>query len=171
MNNFKFLHSYRRFSDSVINSNRYVWDPDIDEFLAILLEKGRSKIKTISADQTLWRAQLGHDWAPVEISNNLVRQLPSPFSKQRMKPQKERAKEGRANPKGIPYLYTAEEKDTVMAEVRPGLGSIISLAELKTVQIIKVVDFTGNHSLRMISYLLDDDPDKIDNFVWSEIGN
>ncbi len=170
MNNFKSIHSYRKFSDSVINSNRYVWDSDVDEFLAILLEKGRNKIKTISADHTLWRAQLGHDWVSMEVTNNLNQQLPCPFSKQRMKPQKDRAKEGRANPKGIPYLYTAEEKDTAMAEVRPSLGSLISLAELKTVQILKIVDFTGDHSLRMISYLLEDDQNKIDNYVWSEIG-
>lgn len=41
-----------------------------------------------------------------------------------MKPLSNSASEGRANPKGIPYLYVATDKETAMSEVRPSLGAI-----------------------------------------------
>jgi hypothetical protein len=151
--------------------NRFLWPAEINEFLSTVLLKCRNKTMTIKKDLTLWRAQLGHDWESFRLKNNHTEKMPSPFSAERMKPQSDRAKEGRTNPKGIPYLYTAEEKETAMAEVRPGLGSRISVAQLKTLKEVKLIDFTGVHNLRFLSYLFETDTAKIDEFIWSEIGD
>jgi hypothetical protein len=57
-----------------------------------------------------------------------------------MKPPNNMAREGRVNPKGIPCLYLADERNTAMAETRPWLGSYISLGEFKTVRGLRVID-------------------------------
>ncbi|MFZ0569740.1 MAG: RES domain-containing protein [Rhodomicrobium sp.] len=44
-----------------------------------------------------------------------------------MKPIPNWLSEGRANPRGIPYLYLASTRDTALAEVRPWIGSHITV--------------------------------------------
>ena len=50
-------------------------------------------------------------------------------SPDRMKPTIEYAIEGRANPKGIPYLYLSNNRDISMMELRPHIGETISCGE------------------------------------------
>ena len=63
-----------------------------------------------------------------------------PFSVERMKPEPEKAKEGRINPKGIPCLYLATHQDTAMSEVRPWHEARISLARFELTQAVVLVD-------------------------------
>lgn len=77
-------------------------------------------------DAHLWRAQLGHDLRPEYAGEELIDYFPTAYKPERMKPLRDSAREGRANPKGIPYLYIATDKETAMSEVRPWIGSIIS---------------------------------------------
>jgi hypothetical protein len=56
-----------------------------------------------------------------------------------MKPLSDEAVEGRVNPKGIPCLYFATSPDIAMTEVRPWLGSTISLATFKTLRDLRLV--------------------------------
>lgn len=57
-----------------------------------------------------------------------------------MKPLRDKASEGRANPKGIPYLYLATTKEAPMSEVRPWIGSDISVGQFK---LISQLQFSG----------------------------
>jgi RES domain len=57
-----------------------------------------------------------------------------------MKPRADRAFEGRASPKGIPVLYLATERDAAMLEVRPWLGSSVSIARLEAKRDLRVID-------------------------------
>ncbi len=57
-----------------------------------------------------------------------------------MMPLRKQAKGGRANPPGIPHLYLATTKETAMAEVRPWIGSIISLAKFETTKELSIID-------------------------------
>ena len=57
-----------------------------------------------------------------------------------MKPVSFEASEGRANPKEIPCLYLATDKETAMSEVRPWLHSDISVGQFKTVRELKLID-------------------------------
>ncbi len=51
---------------------------------------------------------------------------------------------GRLNPKGIQYLYLANSEFTAISEVRPWIGSEITVAKFVPVKKLKVLDFTYN---------------------------
>ena len=94
--------------------------------------------------------------------------MPSPFGTERMKPLRDRAREGRANPKGIPYLYGASSKETAIAEVRPWLGSLVSLAQFKMLRCVKLVNCKTTKKRR--PYLSKSIPkEDWDNAVWQDI--
>jgi len=71
---------------------------------------------------------------PSDIPNRLYRartcesDFPYPLSEMGAPP-KERATCGRANPRGIPYLYVASDTETAIHELRPHPGEIICVAE------------------------------------------
>jgi hypothetical protein len=50
--------------------------------------------------------------------------------------------EGRTNPSFIKYLYTAEDPYTALVEVRPYLGSLVSVAEIRVDEDLKIADFS-----------------------------
>jgi len=94
----------------------------------------------IPAGTVLWRAQLGYESEPLIQDGEYIDALPGPFHQRRMFPLTDRAPEGRANPAGIPYLYLSTLKETALTEVRPWLGSLISLAQLKATRELAIVD-------------------------------
>jgi hypothetical protein len=59
-----------------------------------------------------------------------------------MKPQVDRAKEGRANAKGIRCLYLATSVNNAIAEVRPWIGSFVSVGEFRLTRTVQLVDCT-----------------------------
>jgi len=85
-----------------------------------------------------------------------------------MKPVKYMAREGRANPKGIPYLYLANRKETAMAEVRPWVGSLISLAQFRTRRSLRVMD-CSNAEPKQIVCFKEPSPRKRSQAVWADI--
>ncbi len=56
------------------------------------------------------------------------------------KPPVEKVGNGRANPIGISYLYTASDGKTAIAELRPHVGDYICVCEFKTSTDLKFVD-------------------------------
>ena len=60
-----------------------------------------------------------------------------------MKPLRDQATEGRANPKGIPYLYAATHKETAIAEVRPWIGAYVTVAVLKVQESLRILNCTS----------------------------
>ncbi|MDO8540447.1 MAG: RES family NAD+ phosphorylase [Opitutaceae bacterium] len=87
-----------------------------------------------------------------------------------MKPPGEWAVEGRVNPKGIPCLYVASEEKTVISEVRPWIGEYVSVARLRTVRSLKVVNCTGDEKeRRVLLYAKPPSPDELKRAVWHEI--
>ena len=143
MSNFLSCRDCHDFARSVIRRSRYVFEPQVDEFLQTVTETAAGRIGTIEAGSVLYRAQLGHDWESHPIDPNdpdgECFEVPGAYSPSRMKPLKDFAREGRVNPKGIPCLYLADDRDTAMAETRPWLGSYVSLGQFKTRASLKVV--------------------------------
>ncbi|MBF0130325.1 MAG: RES family NAD+ phosphorylase [Alphaproteobacteria bacterium] len=84
----------------------------------------------------LYRAQVAHD----EYDDPDVGSLPCPASPKRMVPEPYAASDGRANPRGIPYLYVADDRHTAIAEVRPWIGSLVSVAIMRTLREQRLVD-------------------------------
>jgi RES domain len=166
---FKSAYSYREYSNSVMHTNRFIWSEETKEFLETVKTTGRLRKIIVRKNSIYWRAQLGYDWQPEQIEENLTEEVPSPFSPDRMKPLVGRAKEGRANPKGIPYLYVADTREIAMAEVRPGLGSLISVAQFKIKKDLSIVDFTNDSKRKLIIYFGEPAPAEIEKAVWSDI--
>ena len=67
-------------------------------------------------------------------------QVAVPYSARRMKPLTDRATEGRVNAKGIPCLYLSTDRDTAMSEVRPWIGSFLTVAQFRVFKDLRVVD-------------------------------
>lgn len=68
-------------------------------------------------------------------------------SEQLGKPPRDRASAGRANPKGIPYLYLATDQETTYYEARAGLHEQIFMGEFEVLENLNVV------SLERIEFL------------------
>ena len=138
--------SYWVFSQEVIQGNRYIHSDVVKNFLVNVLETSEARVMPVSSGTIFWRAQLGSDQKPLFRDGDIVRHDPVPFSNERMKPLQDQASEGRANPKGIPYLYLATEKETAMSEVRPWPNSRISVGKLKTVRELRLIDCSKHPS-------------------------
>lgn len=54
----------------------------------------------------------------------------------------EKAREGRANPRGIPYLYLAKDLKTVLYELRVTKNNYLTVAELKLIKPGIIIDLT-----------------------------
>jgi RES domain-containing protein len=129
---------------------RYRYDEDVNHFIEAVVESAASRTVEWPQGTSLWRAQRGcricielpgkkHIWKDdTDICGHPLNCRP--FSVERMKPEPEKAKEGRVNPKGIPCLYLATHEDTAMSEVRPWHEARISLARFELTQAVVLVD-------------------------------
>ncbi len=76
------------------------------------------------------------------------------------------AREGRINPKGIPCLYLSNDRDTAMSEVRPWIGSHISVGQFKVLRDLTLIDCSVEHATRLIFHC---PPEMHERAVWSHI--
>lgn len=165
---FKSWRSYPEFAGAAKYRWRYVRHSDSDRFLEPVLFTSKARERHIPKGTIFWRAQLGNDLEPVDVGGGTMADFPRAFRFDRMKPLPDVASEGRANPKGIPYLYVATQRDTALSEVRPWLGSLISLAQLKTLRDIVIIDCTVKNREDSI-YFEEPDSEKKELAVWSDI--
>jgi hypothetical protein len=91
--------------------------------------------------------------------------VPCPYPKSRMKPIAEKVSDGRANPKGIACLCISTDYDTSILEVRPLIGSYVTVTKMEITKRLKIVDFTfeDRWSVRTI--------DEMEKAVWSDIND
>ena len=151
----------------LFRSTRFVRQPEAEQFLTVLLAQAAGKVEVIRAESYLWRAQLGHDWATRD-EDGVSYDEPVGLPPERMKPLRDRAVEGRANPKGIPYLYAATRRDTALAEVRPWVGAEISAAQLRVSRELRVVDCT-RHRPRSFSTFGMAPEEHWDDNAWADV--
>ncbi len=93
-----------------------------------------------------------------------------PYSLTRMKPLVDKAKEGRVNPKGIPCLYLATKLQTAINEIRPWIGSYVSVAKFEVVQDLILVDCSKNIYTTNGAHLANLCPD-LDRLEQGELSN
>lgn len=98
-----------------------------------------------------------------------VGEEPCPYHQKRMKPVLYFAAEGRANPKGIPYLYLATDKETAMSEVRPWIDSLISVGQFKTKKDLRLIDCSVHSGKGSVFYVEEPSDEKRALSVWSHI--
>lgn len=167
---FKSWRSYWKFRHAVKNKSRYILDDESKDFLKAIEDTCTSRVETISMSGSLWRAQIGCNYAPLYQEDIHVDDLPVPFAFERMKPLSNSASEGRVNPKGIPYLYVATDKETAMAEARPSLGAILSVGKFEPTKELKIIDFSV-HQGKMKFFLKEPDEKKRIEAVWTDMDN
>jgi len=141
--------SYRLFAQSVKHSLRYVRYTAAEDFLASVLATSGGRRRMIPRGTLYWRARLGCDYEPACSELGDVRaewDQERPYGREGMKPIPNWQTEGRANPRGIPYLYMATTADTALAEVRPWVGSEISIAQFAIRRQLTVIDCSIHHS-------------------------
>lgn len=182
MTEFKSLYSYYNFAREVRGKSRYFWTQETHDFLEALKDSWADRQFILNADDPkgVWRAQKGCDWAPVYANEGEhVDDDPSPYAIERMMPRSDKAPEGRANPKGIPVLYVATDRDTAVAEMRPGVGDQVSVAQLtfrKSLTLLKgltLIDCSLNAGKRNTTIYLTGKPpvEKCAEAVWIDIDN
>jgi hypothetical protein len=86
-----------------------------------------------------------------------------------MIPWDDKAIEGRANAKGIPCLYVATTKEAAMSEMRPWIGSLISVATFKMIRAVKVIDCSKHHGHGIKIYWQEPSPEEAIEAVWATI--
>jgi hypothetical protein len=78
---------------------------------------------------------------------------------------RDKTTQGRVNPLGINYLYTAKNIDTAISEIQPTIGQIVSVASIKTRKKLNLFDFNfygayRNSNLMQLSF--DEIKEKLD---------
>ena len=169
---FKSWRSYHHFQRSVMWDRRYIQSRESEEFLKMVSATATAREETVKKDSIFWRAQLGHEWqkeGEEPETYDVERALPP----ERMKPCPDHAPEGRANPKGIPCLYLATKKETAVSEVRPWIGSYVSLGQFETVRRLTVIDCSYNHGDPLFHFFVGREKpltaEEIEKTVWSNI--
>jgi hypothetical protein len=168
---FKSHKCYWQFADSIINKYRYAIHADAAEFLQQLEIKLKEDPGILKKGTKLCRAQIGHDFRPLmDNEGNAVDQIPCAFKQERMKPLRNRAKDGRINPKGIPCLYLSTNLETAIAEVRPAQGQFLSLGYFEVLRDCTLANFTVERN-RHIIYLDEPPEEKIEEIVLGDLTN
>jgi hypothetical protein len=133
--------SFLSFRRRIEHKERYFHSTAIQEFLNSVLATARERVESVSKGQRYWRAQYGCDDEPCrDLDGQTVDYRAVPYSPERMKPLAEKASEGRANPKGIPCLYLSSDEKTAISEVRPWVGSYVTVVEFRTLRDLRLVD-------------------------------
>ncbi len=172
--------SYAEFAHRVQHSRRFVWDFAIQAFLDTVLATVADRDVKISKDTILFRAQRGTELAPhldedgEEIGMDVVG-----FGAERMKPLASRAREGRANPAGIAVLYLASQEQTAISEIRPWVGSNVSIAQFKVLRDVRAINLSLGHGQTSVAEMMfselsgDRTPaaEKIEKAIWIDIDN
>ena len=161
---FKSWLDYSNFSKKVRSQRRYILDHELEEFLNEISNSCHNRIKTLQANSTVWRAQIGCD---EKDETKFIENLRVPYSFKRMKPLINSASEGRVNPKGIPCLYVAT--DTAIHETRPWPGLVVTIAKLKLIRELRLIDFSVTaHAEQFLYAFFDDGPiDERAEAVWA----
>ena len=148
MAEFASLHSYFEFQKTVRWKTRFVHDEQTREFLRVVIETSASRKRKLPKDQILFRAQRGFTWRRENAGEEDEFEVETAFGPERMAPKVEFVGDGRVNPNKIPCLYLATNRNTAMAEVRPWMGSRISLATFKMMRdcVVVVVQLTEDEA-------------------------
>ncbi len=176
MPTFDSADAFQVFEKKARSCNRYIRDSEDTSFLEALLVAARSDKRDIVFKQgkVFWRAQLGHELETLCEQGEEI-EVACAFRTGRMKPLRDRAREGRANPKGIPYLYLSDDRDTALAEVRPWLDALISLAQFRTLRDLTIVDCSTDQRPRRrfstAAPFVTVRPEEWDMAVWYDIGH
>ena len=85
-----------------------------------------------------------------------------------MVPLRDRAADGRVNPRGIPCLYMATNDATAISEVRPSIGAYVTIADMICLRELKLIDCSVL-SDKQFFYFKEPERPEMEEAVWSDI--
>lgn len=179
---FEFLawDSYSSFARHVRSTRRYILGEDEQDFLQTVRATIRGRAGILKEGHILYRAQHGVDWVDrKDDEGNCIGEDVWGYSSSRMKPLADRAREGRANPTGIPVIYVGTTVETAISEVRPWVGAELSVARCKVLHSLRTLDLSIGHGQSSFSGSVIDHvfggheltPEDKEKAVWIEIDN
>ena len=168
MSEFKSWQDFGKFERATKHRTRYIYEAEVQAFLDTVLQTSAKRVEVLARESILWRAQLGCGQQAICEDGVHIDDVPAPHVPERMTPRPRQASEGRVNPKGIPYLYLATNCDTALAEVRPWIGSFISVAQFKTLHDLRLVNCTTDQQGFRI-YLAEPPAGSREESVWADI--
>jgi len=132
---------WRKFEKYLCETNRFILSNYWENFIKIVVKTAHKRTKILKKGTRLLRARIGTSWVEFEEGD----EQPCPISPHEMgAPPKHLAKEGRLNSKGIPYLYLATKIETVVAEIKPLIGSEITIGCFEILDNLKIVDTSND---------------------------
>ncbi len=123
------VDKWEQFCDEIKGNNRYFPEKALD-FAVIKKLLGYLK-ETLKKRTILYRARISHSGKKLP---------PSKMGK----PSKKLSEGGRANPKGIPYLYVSSSSSTAISEVRPFIKDKVTVGDFKLTEKLEVVDLRSS---------------------------
>lgn len=167
--------SYNRFAQRVRHKRRYVWDDHVKAFIATVLATLRGRDRVLPDGMQLLRAQRGIDYCTLSKDEP---EQPTGYKADRMKPRPNQAMEGRTNAAGVSVLYLGTMLQTVISEVRPWVGSEISVAQFRLNRELRALDLSCGHgqsaAMTVLDHLVNETPLSMEDkekAVWIDIDN
>ena len=166
---FRTWNSFSAYSETVRYRTRFFHDQSVRDFLAAIAASVEGRVFELVQGKALWRAQVGHDLES-RHQDDVIYEEPVPFRPERMKPLRCSAHEGRVNPRCIPCLYTASNVETAVAEARPWLGALVSVAQLTPLRTLRLVNCGEGHDGKFDFYFDEPSPKIREEAVWRAVG-
>jgi hypothetical protein len=138
------IDSWRKFSDSIKNLNRFHTTIFNSDAFASLLS---ITAKTYERESRFFRARISLD------------QTGFPHEKMGAPPPGIRLS-GRVNPEGISVLYLSSDRETVLHEVRASTFDYVTIGEFQPRQNVKVVNLSGIATISPFVY-----PDGLERYI------
>ena len=165
---------YYKFSFLIKDKRRDPSGSWCKNFLEYLLATCKTRTIELPERTKLWRSQLGRDKSIIYFAGgSLLDASLKPHPQHRMKPPPGKTKEGRANSRGVSFLYLSTDRETAMAECRPWIAAYISIGMFYTIQDLKILDLSKDE---FVFFVIDDiekkknDKEFIEKAIWGEIG-
>ncbi len=166
---FNSWRDFQNFERNVMYANRYVHSGEVTEFIGNIKKDLPERVRNLPKGNILFRSQIGYE----EIEEDGQTYI-SGFPPARMKPIPLKGWEGRANPKGISYLYLSTDANTSMAELRPHVGQYISSAQFKINRDLKLIDcYSVSKYYELLACIFDSpiSQEDIRYAIWSRIND
>lgn len=168
MTEFNTYQAFQHFRHHVLRESRYILGDDAQTFLKTVLATSKKRRRRLPKGRNFWRAQEGHEWRTIQ-QNGQQFEILAPHPENRMRPRSFAATEGRANPKGIPYLYLSTDRKTAMAEVRPSVGTYVSVGQFKILRPLTILDCSIGHETAFNFYFEEPHAEEREKAVWNDI--
>lgn len=164
--------AFREFDRSVRAKFRFARTPQQASFLEAVSATSTNRVRVLREGAGLYRAQLGHDWREEEIAPGEFDEFPCAYDVSRMFPVPHLVGDGRVNAKGIVCLYLSTKQETAALEVRPLIGSYVSIGHFRVSRDLRIVDCSERLLGNLVRYTKADwSPEDVEKQVWTDINN